>query len=290
MRYLENAFRFTFKNFLITLPLLISMAIPALIMGVGSMGFLLNFSKFQSIIEDMTRNPEQFKFDPDLFFSLYGPTMLISMAVAGILSLILNILVYPATYGLINKKYETGSSNFSDITKCMSKYIGRYVIYKLLGIAIGIGLTIVMGILVGIGAVIIATVSVPIGIILIVLFCLASIVGLIVLKIYMSLWFPSICIEDIGVIQGLKNSFRYVSGSFWTILGITLLMSLGGIVAQMILGGVLGWVPIIGSVVGPVVSALAGFIVIVFYFEIYREKTGRFTSPENFGQLDGGVQ
>lgn len=288
MRYLENAFRFTFKNFLITLPLLISVAIPALIMGVGSIGFLANMGKFQQIIQDMVTSGK-FNYDPSLLFSLYGPTMIVSMIIAGILSIILAILVYPATYGLINKKYETGNANFSDITGCMSKYIGRYILFILLSFAIGLGATIVLGILIGIGAVIIAAVSKVAGILLLVLFILAFIVGCITLSVYMSLWFPAVCIEDTDIIQGLKNSFKYVSGSFWPIFGITLLMSLCGGIASMILSGVIGWVPIIGSVVGPVVSALAEFILMVFYFEVYREKTARFARPETFGQLDGEV-
>jgi len=149
--------------------------------------------------------------------------------------------------------------------------------------------TIVLSILVGIGAVIIATVSQVAGIILIVFLSLAFIVGCIALSVYLTLWFPSVCIEDTGIIQGLKNSFKYVSGSFWPIFGITLLVSLCGSVAGGILSLVVGWIPIVGSVVAPVVSAIAGFILIVFYFEIYREKTGRLTAPETFGQLNGKV-
>jgi len=259
-------------------------------MGIGSMGFLLNFKNFQKIIEDMTKNPEQFKFEPDFFLNLYGPTMVASMAIAGIITFILTILVYPVTYGLINKKYETGSSNFSDMTSCLSKYIGRYILCGLLGIAIGIGATVVFGILIGIGVVVITTVSKVAGIILIVLLVLAFIVGCIALGVYMSLWFPAICVEDSGIIQGLKNSFKYVKGSFWTIIGITLLVSLCSTVAQLILGAILGWIPIIGSVVAPAISAIAGFIIIVFYFEIYREKSGRFAIPETFGQIESGVQ
>lgn len=290
MRYLENAFRFTFKNFIITIPLLIATAIPALIMGVGAMGFLLNMGNFQKMIEDITRNPEQFNFSPNFLFNLYGPAMLISMVIATLLSWVLNILVYPATYGVINKKYETGKTDFSDFTKSLSKFIGRYIVYILVSIAIGIGVIIAFGILVGIAVVIITQVSKVAGILLLVLFILALIVGCIALGIYTSLWFPSICIEDTGVIQGLKNSFKYVSGSFWPILGITLLVSLCGGVASMILSSVIGWIPVIGSVVGSVVTTIAEFIIIVFYFEIYREKTGRFAIPENFQQLNGDVQ
>jgi hypothetical protein len=293
MRYLENAFKFTFKNFLITLPLLISMAIPALIMNIGTIGFTNDFTqKFTQLIQDNNQNIDYmnssdfFNDITDIFKDIINPTFIACMLVGGVLYLIFSLLVYPATYGLINKKYETGNSTLSDFTSCMSKYIGRYVQYILLMLAIGIGLTIVMAILTGISAVIISQVSAAAGILLMVLFYLAFIVGCIALKTYMSLWFPAVCIEDSGVTEGLKNSFRKVKGSFWIIFGITILVSICGSVA----GGILGWVPLIGSVISSVISTLAGFVTILFYFEVYRDKTGRYTVPEDFQQIDGQIQ
>ncbi len=289
MRYLENAFKFTFKNFIITLPLLIGMAIPALIMGVGSLGFMFNLGNFQQTINDIASGGDISSIR-DLYLNLYGPTMIISMIISGIVSLGLTIVVYPITYGLINKKYETGSSNLSDMTAALSKYIGRFVLYLLLTIAIVLGLSLILLILIAIGGVIAATVSVPIGIMLIVVFSLAFIVAFIALFVYMSLWFPAVCVEDTGIIDGLKNSFKYVRGSFWQIFGISLLISICGGIASWILGGILGLIPIVGTAVGSVVSTLANFITIVFYFEVYRDKSGHYASREYYQQLNGDAQ
>lgn len=289
MRYLENAFKFTFKNFIIVLPLLIGMAVPAIIMGFGSLGLLFNMGNMQHMIEQISAGGPM-DFGPDFFMNLYGPTFIISSVIAGILSLGITLIVYPITYGLINKKYETGASSLSDIGWALSKYIGRYVLYLLLNIAIGIGLMIIFGVLIAIGVAVITLVSPVLGGILIALFVLAFIVGCIALYTYLSLWFPAICIEDTGVVEGLKNSFKYVSGNFWPILGITLLIMLCGGVASMIIGGILGLIPVIGSAAGSVVSTLAGYITIVFYFEVYREKSGRYASKEYYQQLDGNMQ
>lgn len=286
MRYLENAFRFTFKNFVIALPLLISMVIPAVIMNIGTIGFTVKLAeKYQRLFENMSigQTPE---IGIDFYSGLFNKPMIISMIVALALSLLFSILVYPATYGLINKKYETGKATLSDFTQCMSKYIGRYVLFMLLNFAIVMGLYLVFVILVVIAAVILTQVSTVVGVLLVVLFSLAFIVGYIALIIYMSLWFPAVCIEDTGIIQGLKNSFKYVKGSFWPILGITLLVSLCGAVGA----GILGLFPIIGTVISSVITTLAGYIIIVYYFELYRAKTGRFETPENTEQLEGGVQ
>jgi hypothetical protein len=290
MRDLENAFKFTFKNFLIALPLLISMAIPSLIMNVGTMGFSFNFiQKYQQLMQDMMYNQNadySMSFLNDFFADLISPKMIISIIVASLLSIIFAIIVYPATYGMINKKYETGEATLSDFIPCMSKYIGRYVQFALLSLAIGIGLSLVLLILGGIAGVIMATVNVAVGILLLVLFILAYIVGAIALGVYMYLWFPAVCVENTGIIEGLKNSFRKVKGSFWSLFGITILITLGGSIA----GGILGWVPLIGSVVQSVISSLVTFVNIVFYFEVYRNKTGRYTIPEGFKPITDQMQ
>lgn len=284
MRYLENAFKFTFKNFLLAIPLLISMAIPTLIISIGTAGLVAKMTQKYATIFQSAMNGEYAGFDASFFDGLISMPMIISVVIGCLLFLLLAILVYPATYGLINKKYETAT--LSDFTQCMSKYIGRYVLYGLLSIAIGIGLGMALVILIVLASVVMALVSNVFGIILIVLFYLAFIVGGIALKTYMNLWFPAVCTEDSGIIEGLKNSFKTVKGSFWPILGITLLVSIGG----SIVGSILGIFPFIGVVISSVTTTLAEFILIVYYFEVYRAKTGRFSSPDNFQQINNPIQ
>ncbi len=286
MKYLENAFKLTFNNFLITLPLLISMAIPSLIISIGTAGFVIQLTqKYMQIFQDMMQGNFT-SIDWNFFAGMITMPMIISVIVGCLLALIFTILVYPATYGMINKKYETGSVTLSDFTQCMSKFVGRYVLYGLLNIAIGIGLALVLIILVALASVVMALVSNVLGIILIVLCYLVFIVGVIALKVYMYLWFPAVCVEDSGIIEGLKNSFKTVKGSFWPLLGITLLITFGG----SILGSILGNFPFIGTVITSVISTLVGFVLMVYYFEVYRAKTGRFTTFDNFQQVDNQVQ
>lgn len=289
MRHLENAFKFTFRNFLLTLPLLVSLAIPALISGVGSLGVMAHSGtiteNLKKMIEDGAYNGAYFDYGR-LFEGINLTGLIIGAVVSALVSFVFMLLVRPATYGIINLHYETGNAKLNDFTRCMSKYIGRFVIYGLLNIAFVIGFTIVLVILVAIGSVV-SAVSAPLGVLLIVLFAMAGIVGMVVLLNYMSLWFPAVCVEDSGVIEGLKNSFRYVKGSFWPILGISLLVNLGSAAAQFILGGIIGLIPIIGGIASPVIAGLAEYILMVYYFEVYREKTGRYTIPEPSQQYGG---
>lgn len=296
MRHLENAFKFTFKNFLLTLPLLISLAIPALISGVGSLGIMANSGAIAENLKRIIENNAYGGGIPnygDLFAGLNAGTFIASSIISGLLSFVLMLLVKPATYGLINLHYETGNAKLNNFTGCMSKYIGRFVLFGLLNIAFAIGLGIVLVILMVIGG-LVSSASTGLGVLLIILFVLAFFAGVAVLFNYLTLWFPAVCVEDSDIIQGLKNSFRTVKGSFWPIFGITLLVTFGGSVAGFILGSIIGLIPVIGNIVAPVISGLAEFILMVYYFEVYREKTGRYTLPEppqQFGGFqDGGVQ
>lgn len=294
MRHLENAFRFTFKNFIITLPLLIAAAIPALVAGVGSVGFspVGFFNQYQKMIQDIMSG-SNFNYR-DLFMSLYGPAMLISMTISGLLSLVLTILVQPATYGLINKNYETGSAKLNDFTACMSKYIGRFVLFLLLQLAIGIGIAIVFVILFTVAIFVTVKIS-AIGILLMIVFFLGMLVGLVTLYTYMSLWFTAVCVDDSDIVQGLKNSFKQVNGSFWPILGISLLVHICAVIAGSIIGAIIGLIPVIGGIASPVIAALGNFILMVYYFEVYREKTGRYFIPnpqqfnEGYPGAGGGI-
>lgn len=291
MRYLEKAFKFTFKNFILFLPLLISIAIPALVMSVGSMGFLLrmrNIEELQRLMRDFAYNSNNISAIPNLFNNLYGPTMLASMGIAGLLSIVFAIIVKPATYGLVNKKYETGSASLSDFTSNMSKFAGRYVMFALLSFAIWLGVSVVMTTLGVVGVIIIAASSAaPVGILLIIVAAIGAIVVSTALNTYLTLWFPAVCVENSSISAGLKNSFKRVSGYFWPILGITLLVTICGSITGLILSGILGWIPIIGKTVSPLVSGIAQIILMVFYFEVYRNRTGRYDIPEQPQQING---
>ncbi len=299
MRHLENAFKFTFKNFLLALPLLISLAIPALISSVGSVGVVANsgqfLKNFQGIMEDIQYGSGGLDYI-DMFNKLgldFG-TLIAASAFASFISLVLTIIVKPATYGLINLHFETGNAKLNDFSKGISKYIGRFILFGLLNIAFAIGIGLVSVILVIIAGVVAGAVSPVLGILLMFLFFVAIVIGCVVLFNYLALWFPAICIEDSDVITGLKNSFKQVNGSFWPILGVTIMVTLGGSFVSLILGAIIGIIPVIGSVVSPLITGLAQFILIVYYFEVYREKTGRYTLPEPPQQFNdyqqGGVQ
>lgn len=296
MRHLENAFKFTFKNFLLTLPYLISLAIPALIVGVGSLGLLGGSAEFinafQEMMGDVANGNSTFDFSR-LLESLNIKAFIASSAISVVISLVLNIIIMPATYGLVNLQYETGNAKLNDLSHCISKYIGRYILYGLLYLAFLIGSAIAAFFLMLFG-IFISTIIEPLGFILVFLILIAYIVALIAMSVYLMLWFPAVCVEDCGVIDGLKSSFRTVRGSFWPILGITLLINICGGITNIIIGGILSWVPILSNMVGPIILGLADFILLVYYFDIYREKTGRFNyiepSQQFNGFQDGSVQ
>lgn len=283
MRYLENAFRFVFKNYLLGLPLLIIAVIPAIFQGIGNMFFMVNYTRnINKLLEGFKLGYfSQSKSVWDFYLGFYGAKFLIFLGISFIITITLSIIFTPAQYGLINKKYQTGKATLNDIAPSISKYIGRYVLCGLLGFAIILAAAVVFGILIFVAA-FVMTASLPIGILLMVLFVLVYIAAILTLYVYMSLWLPAVCIEDCGVIKGLTLSFKTVNGSFWMILGISLLIGLCNLAATGIISLVVGWIPIAGTIIVSAVGAFVGYILMVFGFEVYRAKTGRFGIP-----LDG---
>jgi hypothetical protein len=288
MRYLENAFRFVFKNYMLGIPLLIIAIIPAIFQGIGSMFLMVNYTnRIKDILQGLNVGgfPQSGNIW-DFYLNLFGMKYLIFAGVSLIVTIVLSIIFTPAEYGLINKKYQTGKAMLNDIAPSISKYIGRYILCGLLGFAIILGAAVEFGVLMFVAAFVV-TASLPLGILLIILLVLAYIAGSITLYVYMSLWLPAVCTEDCGVIQGLTLSFKTVKGSFWMILGISLLIGLCNMAATGILSLVVGWIPVAGTVIVSAVGAFVSYLLIVFGFEVYRAKTGRFGVPLDGGNLSG---
>lgn len=96
MRYLEKVFNFFGKHFLISLPLIIVTAIPAIIAGSVSN------AELTQTINELSVSLANKDIDPflaiDMILGVLRPILILS-AIANIVSLVLNLFVMPATYG-----------------------------------------------------------------------------------------------------------------------------------------------------------------------------------------------
>lgn len=272
MKYLENAFKFLGKYYLLLIPLFISVVIPAILNGPSNNAMMEQLNEIQNAIKtdpSLSQNPNE-------LLALYG-TLASSYAALGIgslLALVLSIVVMPATYGMVNKALATGNADLSDFVPEMKNNIVKYILFGLVSLVLYFGIGIAVAIIVGICIALMA-VSVPLGVIAIILFAFALAAGIYAFTRLILFWFPAMVCDNLGVIDALKKSISVGKSYFWPVVGISLLISIGSGIATGIVNGIFGRIAVIGPTIVSVAPVLAQFILIVFLFEVYRDKTGK---------------
>jgi len=270
VEYMKKAFSLVSKNITVILPVLLAAFVPALIMSfmVGTTG-----AQIAPQIMEIVNNPEIAQ-DPtqliNTFAGALGKTMS-GAIIIGLVALILNILAQPATIGMIvkaGKKEEVGAN---DILPQAKEHIVRFIIFIVVFFLLAAAFSIVV-ILLGLvfGAISAAIESALLS----VLYAIAVVIATIYLSIKLSLWFVAMVADKLSVIEGLKQSFRATSGSFWTIIGILILLAIIFGIAGFIIG-FLGWIPVIGPLLTSTVSAAGGAVMSAFLAVLYLEKTGK---------------
>lgn len=266
MKYLESSIRFSIKNWMLILPLFVLTALANLLSGAGRS--VMDFGNLWSSVSSLNNigNPgEMLSAFPGLF-----ATVAVS---SGIWALLFQFISLPATYGLVNKSLETGNATLNDIGSAISSNFVKYVMYF-----IGI---LVVGLVVGIGSVILmlilgllAALLKGVGVALMFIVMLALFVVLIVFGLLISMWLSAMIVDGLDVIAAGRKSIEIVKNCFWTVLGITVLVSIAAFIAGAILG-LLSRIPLLGPIIYSVVPTAQTFIMIVFLMTLYREKTGK---------------
>lgn len=266
MKYLESAIKFSIKNWMLILPLFVLVALANLLSGVGRSA--MDIGKLWSTIGslDNISNPG------DVLSTL--PGLLSSVVVGGgIWATLFNFVSLPATYGLVNKSLETGNASINDIGAAISENFVKYVMYF-------IG-TLVVGLVIGIGSIILMLILSllvvllkGVGVALMIIVGLALFVVIIVFGLLISMWLSAMIVDGLDVVAAGKKSIEIVKNCFWTVLGITVLVSVATWIAGAILG-LLSGIPLLGPIIYSVVPTAQTFIMIVFLMTLYRERTGK---------------
>lgn len=275
MKYLEEAFKFLGKNYIIALPLVVLSAIANIFVVIGSTGVSKNMMEFVTKYSNQMMSGSMDYYDSTAFMNEYI-NMLTSgsfgwLVFGGILSIIFAIIYLPITYGLVNKTMETGKADLKDTGEVLTKNVGKYLLMILLSLGAGVAFSIIFGVIFAV-LIAISTVT-PIVILIIVLLALALLVFSIFISIKLSLWFTAMVVENLSLIDALKKSFRTTKGRFWPILGITLLVQICGSVVGMLFS-LFNLIPIVGAVISSLVPSSVAFIMIVYYIALYRDANG----------------
>lgn len=265
MKYFENALNFLGRFFVLIIPIYLLYAIPSLINGIGTS---VNYGKYLDFARSLSMNPMQLQ-NPSEIMRLFSG-LFITVIGASLLGLILEFITKPASFGMINNALKYGSSDLNEFVPALKENFIRYVIYWIGSLLLWLVFSIAACLAILI-FVLLAAVIGKIGYVLVALVVLTVILAGIALGTLTSLWFPAMVAEELDVLEGLKKSFKVAGESFWTILGLTLLVWLIGAVAGFVLG-FFGIIPVIGSLVVSMVPAVTGFFMMAVYMMIYREK------------------
>ena len=263
MKYLSNAVDFTIKNWILIIPLFVLLAISALIRGAGEAAGLASILSLADV--------NNFTSAESLFKTI--PTILALTVGSGIVAFFARFIYEPATYGLINKRLETGSATLNDIGAAISDNFVKFIMYfvgtLVVNLVIGIA-----GVLIMLLMVLLVSLLKGFGIALMFIVLIALALFVVAFGALTSLWFPSMVVDGLDVFAAFKKSIEIVRSCFWTVLGITVLDGIVAGIASSILG-FFGRIPLLGVIILSAIPTIQHFVMAVFSMMIYREKTGR---------------
>ena len=216
--YLKKAFKLITKNLVIILPILI----VALIFL-----FLLNnlinaLSPLSSVVSETE------------VLNIIKNAML-PMLIYFSSSIVLSLIVQAGQGNMIKEAMRNGETDFSDFSAGIKHYFWRVVGQFLLTMAMTLAICVIIGIimialvagsaftdLMSPAATVTPNYVNMSAIIGLAIISLATFIGI----IFLTLWTPSIILDDIGVFEGLKRGAKAVKHHFWSILGTILLFGI----------------------------------------------------------------
>lgn len=266
MKYLESTIKFSIKNWMLILPLFVLLALANLLGGVGKAA--VDFASLWSALGSLgdISNPG------DVLSTL--PGLFSAMALgSGAWAALFNFVAIPATYGLVSQSLETGNAGIHDIGAAIGKNFVKYVMYFIGTLAVWLAIGIAVLLLLLLLSLLVMLLK-GFGIALLVIAVIALLVALAVFAVLISLWLSAMIVDNLDVIAGFKKSIEVVKGCFWTVLGITVLVSIAAGIAGAILG-LLSGIPLLGPIIYSAAPAAQTFIMTVFLLTLYRERTGK---------------
>ncbi len=270
MRYLENSFKFLSKHFAIFIPfflmpvVIIALSITRVMAAIGELGGLEFFRSYNSYL--IARQPERILALISPIFSIIGFIFAISI--------VLYVIVYPATFGMINKAYSTGSASLADFLPELKKNFIKFILYILALILFSIAFVIGFGIVFAIIGAVLGLFG-GLGDLLIRLISLAVNILFIPMGVLVLMWFAAMVTEDCGPFEAFPKAFSATLQRFWSILGITLLLAVG----TAILGGILVFIFalmksfVIAGIFYFVLMMIYSVLMMIYSFEVYRGET-----------------
>lgn len=273
MKYLENSFKFFGKFFSIFIPFLlmpiviIALTITRIIAAMGEIKGLSTFFTSGVATNDIINGGNQF------ILSLIMP-ILGTLLFVFIISFVVSLIVYPATFGMISKAYSTGNASLADFFPEFKKNILKYIQYGLTMLLFGIGFYLAFLLVSAVVGIIFGLLG-DFGTVLNYLFSLVLNIFMMPISVLTLMWFATMVTEDCGPIVAFPKAAKACFSRYWSILGISLLLYVGLVIIMAIIGGVLIAMHsyVLLGILLFVIAMIYSIIIMIYSFEVYRGET-----------------
>ena len=264
MKYLESAIKFLLKYWILAIPLLVLTALAFLLTGRSAFnaGNLLSTYANSGLLRGMPNAPW-----------LYSAMSSLMPSSGGFWLILFNFVAIPLTYGLVNKNLESANAGLGDIGQAIGQNFVKYIMYFVGVVVLGLAAAIAIGLVTLLLGLIFSLLG-GVGTFIMSIIMLAIALAAIVVVVLLSMWLSAMVVDNLDVVAAAKKSMEVVKTSFWTVIGITILVAIACGIAGFILG-LLKVIPLLGPIISSIVPTAQTFVMIVFLLMIYREKTGK---------------
>lgn len=285
MKQIKKAFGTLQENWILAIPIYLTRLIPAMLsiyIFSEISGELVNLLSVEEIGETqhVLENYEQVTRE---FFQANKDYILASVVVA-MMGLVMNFIAVPATFGMIKENLEQGEKlDFSRIFPNAGRYFVKYLLYRIGKLALWIFfflISILVFALVAFGG---SIVDEGLAVLLVMLLGLAFILMAAILHLVLKLWFPAMVLEDMGVLEGLKEAFQKSKICFWPLFAGFLGIRVVAWIANMFVNTIVGDMGYVSPFLNNVIPTVATVTLLIFYLLIYRETQKELVNTEESG-------
>ena len=268
MEYLENAFKFWGKFKWLIVPLFILCCV-AVFLGNPTLKEITGTLNEVTDLGLVTGEAENI----DLYDGLYKIAQNIGILLQVVLLvLFLSIFIFPATYGMIIRGYETGATGLGSFFTSLKKYFIKFILYFLSVLIIMAAVAIIYLLFFFIFP-FIFIISWQLATIVFIGVIIASVIFLCFLFNVLNIWFVALAWDDMKVLEGFFKAFELVKGCFWSCVGIAFSMAFIYITVNALIGGVLENIIIVSYFIKSFLLSMCIYVLMVYGFELYRDKT-----------------
>ncbi|NLI58393.1 MAG: hypothetical protein GX387_07730 [Clostridium sp.] len=277
MEYLENAFKFWGRHKLLIVPLFILICIMVF-MGSPAL------NEISSVLNDMAEFGKETGVEDNV--DLYGELVkiapnTISLAYVVLLGLLLGIFILPATYGMIIKGYETGTTSLGSFFTSLKKYFAKFIPY-FFGVLLFMAAVIVIYFLILIIFPFIYALSWQLGLVVFAGIIIASVIIVCLMFNVLNVWFIAVAWDGMKIFEGFFKAFELLKSYFWSSIGIAFSMGFLYVTIIALIGGALESIFVVSCIVRSFLLSIFAFVLMVFGFELYRDRTDKKTALEDY--------